>query len=168
MSFAFSADEIFALAERIEKNGAEFYRRAAETAACSGARHLLLDIARMEEGHQSAFSQMRKDLADKDRAAATFDPENVTHQYLASLAGSRVFTDPESPVPGASDACAPDLLKRILEFAIGREKDSIAFYTGMKELVATETGKCSIDDIIREEMGHIRVLNNELANLEQK
>lgn len=168
MGFAFSADEIFALAEKIELNGAEFYRRAAENAACSDAKHLLLDIARMEDGHQGLFSRMRRELAETERVSDTFDPEGETAHYLAGLANSRVFSDPKDPLPVESDSCSHDLLRKILEFAVGREKDSIAFYKAMKDMVETEEGRCRIDDIIREEESHIRMLKNELAILDQK
>ncbi|MBI5844454.1 MAG: ferritin family protein [Deltaproteobacteria bacterium] len=168
MGFAFSADEIFALAEKIEKNGAEFYRRAAANAACSDARHLLLDIAGMEDGHQGLFARMRRELAETQRFSDTFDPEGETAHYLAGLANSRVFSDPEDPLPVESNSCSHDLLRKILEFAMGREKDSIAFYRAMKELVETDEGKCRIDDIIREEESHIRMLKNEISLLDQQ
>lgn len=168
MSFAFSADEIFALAEKIEKNGAEFYRRAAENAVCSDARHLFLDIAGMEDGHGSVFARMRRELAEAERLPDTFDPDGETAQYLAGLANSRVFSDPEDPLPADPADCTHDILRKILEFAIRRENDSIDFYTAMKLLVESNEGKCRIDDIIREEMGHARILKNELAILDQK
>jgi len=170
MSFAFSADEIFALAEKIEKNGAEFYRRAAENAACSDARHLLLDIAGMEDGHQGLFSRMRRQLTENHRVSDTFDPEGETAHYLAGLANSRVFSDPLDPLPMESDSCSQphDLLRKILEFAVGREKESIAFYRAMKDMVETEEAKCRIDDIIGEEESHIRMLQNEISILDQQ
>ena len=37
MSEVFNADEVFEMAEKIEKNGADFYRKAAEKA--KNARH---------------------------------------------------------------------------------------------------------------------------------
>ena len=50
-------------------------------------------------------------------------------------------------------------IRRILLAAIGLEKDSIIFYLGMKELVPENLGKNRIDKIIKEEMGHIRLLS---------
>ena len=44
-------------------------------------------------------------------------------------------------------------------------KDSIIFYLGMKGLVPEESGKLSVDDIIKEEMKHIRLLAGKLASL---
>jgi rubrerythrin len=50
----------------------------------------------------------------------------------------------------------------ILKAAIGIEKDSIAFYLGMKDMVSERRGKEKIEEIIREEMEHIRLLSHEL------
>ncbi|MBT7259953.1 MAG: rubrerythrin, partial [Desulfobacula sp.] len=47
--------------------------------------------------------------------------------------------------------------------AIQAEKDSIIFYLGMKEIVPEKSGKAKIDDIIKEEMSHIRIIAQKLA-----
>ena len=51
----------------------------------------------------------------------------------------------------------------ILKSAIEAEKDSIVFYLGMKEAVPENLGKGRIETIIKEEMGHIRLLSKELV-----
>jgi len=51
--------------------------------------------------------------------------------------------------------------------AIGLEKDSIAFYVGIKEAIPAGWGGWGQDKIaaiIREEMGHIRLLGQKLAS----
>ncbi len=55
-------------------------------------------------------------------------------------------------------------LKGILGAAIQAEKDSIAFYLGMKEMISVKSGKAKIDDIIKEEMNHIRLLAGKLSD----
>ncbi|MCK4603454.1 MAG: hypothetical protein KAU41_01990, partial [Deltaproteobacteria bacterium] len=57
--------------------------------------------------------------------------------------------------------------RKILWVAIGLEKASIIFYLGMKELVPESLGKKKIDDIMKEEMGHIRLLSNRLLRNHQ-
>ena len=59
----------------------------------------------------------------------------------------------------SKDPPEQDRIRRILRVAIGLEKDSIIFYLGMKELVPENLGKNRIDKIIKEEMGHIRLLS---------
>jgi rubrerythrin len=56
-------------------------------------------------------------------------------------------------------------MKEVLKAAIEAEKDSIVFYLGMKDIVPDALGKKRIDDIIKEEMGHIRLLSKELVKL---
>ncbi len=50
----------------------------------------------------------------------------------------------------------------ILKAALTAEKDSIVFYLGMKDLVPESLGKNKIDDIIKEEMSHIKIIGNKL------
>ena len=55
----------------------------------------------------------------------------------------------------------------ILKEAVAAEKDSIAFYLGMKDLVPERLGKEKIDVIIKEEMNHIKILGQKLIGLEK-
>jgi rubrerythrin len=160
MSIPFNADEIFEMAEQIERNGARFYRRAAEGAVDPRNRQLLLDLAAMEEEHEKVFASMRADLADKKQETAVFDPDEQAALYLRAMADGHVFdvkTDPLRLFTGR------ETVEDILRIAMGMEKDSIVFYLGMKELVPERLGKDRIDGIIKEEMGHLALLSNELA-----
>ena len=46
--------------------------------------------------------------------------------------------------------------------ALQKEKDSIVYDTGLKGFVPAEVGEDKIDDVIAEEMHHIRILNQSL------
>ncbi|MBF0100635.1 MAG: ferritin family protein [Desulfobacterales bacterium] len=156
MSYDFNADEIFEMAEQIERNGAIFYRSAAEKINESSQKKLLLDLAAMEDDHEKTFAQFRKQLTEKEKQTTVFDPDNESILYLQSLADMRIFYKKEFP---------PDDIKEILKAAITAEKDSIVFYLGMKDVVSEKLGKSKIDAIIKEEMGHIRMLSNKLVAL---
>ncbi len=52
----------------------------------------------------------------------------------------------------------------ILKSAIEAEKDAIVFYLGMKEAISQNFGRDRIEAIIKEEMGHIRLLSKELVS----
>jgi rubrerythrin len=56
-----------------------------------------------------------------------------------------------------------DFAKKFIRYAMAAEKDSIVFYLGMKDLVPENLGKDKIDQIIKEEMSHIRLLGKELS-----
>lgn len=165
MSCDFNADEIFEMAEQIERNGAKFYRRMAENVSDISIRQLFLDLAAMEDEHEKTFASIRADLSDQERKSTIFDLEGETTLYLRALADLRVF-DKE----GKEDFILPEDLpdrektRKILWVAIGLEKESIAFYLGMKELVPESLGKKKIDDIMKEEMGHIRLLSKRMIS----
>ena len=162
MSFSFNADEIFEMAEQIERNGSRFYRRAAEGAVDPRNRRLFLDLAAMEDEHEKVFASMRANLAHGEREATVFDPDGQAALYLRAMADEHVFdvkADPTELFAGK------ETMEDILRTAIGMEKDSIVFYLGMKELVPQRLGKDRIDDIIKEEMGHIAILSKELTSL---
>jgi rubrerythrin len=158
MSFVFNADEIFEMALRIEQNGEKFYRDSASRLADPEAIRLLLKLADMEVEHQRTFNGMRSGLSAADKKAMTFDPNNESGLYLASLANTKVFFE--------KDIDTSDL-KGIFKAALAAEKDSIAFYLGMKDLLPTGSGREKVEEIIREEMRHIRILGERLTPLKK-
>jgi len=153
MGLGFNADEIFEMAEQIERNGAKYYRDAAEVVTNADDKDFLVELAAMEDDHEVTFAGLRKELSADDKAEVTFDPEGEAAQYLKALADTRVFYDK------AMDLSS---MEGILKGAITAEKDSIVFYLGMKDLVAGNRGKARIDDIIKEEMKHIKLLSGRL------
>lgn len=156
MSYDFNADEIFEMAEQIERNGASFYRKAAESIDDPAEKKLLLDLAAMEDGHEKTFADLRTGLSEKEKTATVFDPEGETSLYLRALADTRVFF--EKKIDTTS-------MEEILKEAILAEKDSIVFYLGMKEMVPENLGETKIDAIIKEEMAHIKLLSGKLIAL---
>lgn len=157
-AFDFSADDIFKLAEEIEVNGEQFYQKAAEDVSDAKGKDMLLGLADMERNHKRMFEQMRSELKNREKAETAFDPEGDAEKYLKALADIRVFF--EKPIDTSS-------MENILKAAIQAEKDSIVLYVGMKELVPEKYGKNRIENIIKEEMGHIRLLGGELTKLKK-
>jgi len=156
MSYDFNVDEVFEIAEQIERNGAKFYRTAAENIADVDKKQLLIELAEMEDEHEITFKNLRAELTENEKLMTTFDPEGEAENYLRALADTRVFYEKE---------ISTNSLKEILKTAITAEKDSIVFYLGMKDVVPSHLGKQKLDGIIKEEMGHIRLLSKELMEL---
>ncbi len=154
MSYDFNANEIFEMAEQMERNGARFYRDAAEAAADPSNKELLTGLSKMEEAHEKIFESMRAELTAAEKASTVFDPSGEASLYLRALVDSRVFFKKEIDETS---------IVEILKSAIEAEKDSIVFYLGMKEAVPKKLGRDRIEAIIKEEMGHIRVLSKELV-----
>jgi len=156
MSYDFNIDEILAMAEKIEENGAAFYRKAATGVSGSSNRDLLLGLADMEDQHRNTFTDLRAKISENEKVPTAFDPNNESALYLNALADIRVFFKKEIDVTS---------MKEILKEAIVAEKDSIVFYIGMKDLVSEKLGKDKIDTIIKEEMSHIKILGNKLKEV---
>lgn len=153
MSYDFNANDVFEMAEQIEKNGAAFYRRAAAGIGDTDAKNFLSDLAEMEDDHEKTFSAMRKKLGQNEKAQTVFDPDNEAASYLKALADTRIFFEKEIDTTS---------MQAILKAAILAEKDSIVFYLGMKDLVPEGLGQSRLDDIIKEEMSHIKLLSRRL------
>ena len=159
MTLYFNADEVFEIAERIEDNGAAYYRAAAELMD-GPVRALLKELACWEKKHKAIFSELRIKLEAKERESTAFDPYHEAVQYLHALADDKVFARNENPV---TELGAHPTSGDILRGALNREYDSITFYAGMKEVVAVRFGREHIEDIIREEMRHVTLLKRELG-----
>jgi rubrerythrin len=153
MSYDFNADDVFEMAEQMERNGAKFYRNAAEGDIDAANKEFLLGLEEMEVAHEKTFKDMRAELSAQEQTSTVFDPEGEAALYLRALADTRVFFEKE--IETAS-------MRGILKSAIEAEKDSIVFYLGMKDAVPDELGKGRLDGIIKEEMGHIKLLAKEL------
>ena len=158
MGAKFNIDDVFAMAEQMEKNGEEFYRSMAQKTNDPQLQDLLDHLADMEVMHARLFARMRKDLSAREKSARIFDPDNEAAQYLKSFVDGEVSF--EHDFRGGS-------LIEVLESAIESEKDTVIFYLGIKEAVPDELGKDKIDRIISEEMMHIRIITQELNKLKR-
>jgi rubrerythrin len=162
MGMPFNAGEIFEMAEQIERNGAKFYRIAAKKLPV--LRDVFNDLAAMEDEHLKTFSQMRAELSASEREPLVFDPGGEAQMYLRVMADGHIFNVKADP---AELMRGKDTPEDILETAIGIEKDSIAFYVGLKEGVSQKAGKDKVDAIIKQEYGHIATLGQKMAELKQ-
>jgi len=160
MAIPFHADEVFEMAEQIERNGGRFYRAAAEK--FPAVSDILLKLAKWEDDHEKTFAKMRAEFSSVDAGPPVFDPDEQAQMYLRVMADGHVFNlnvDPAEQVAGK------DTPEEILKMAIGVERDSIAFYVGLKESVSSAAGKSKIEAIIREEIQHVAILKNGLLAL---
>jgi len=162
MSVKFSADEILEVAEKIERNGARFYRRAAELQDDPAKHQLLTDLAAMEDQHELTFKDMRASLTPREREETAYDPDHELGLYLQTMADGHIF-DPNRDPSAALDRNEP--LESILRTAIGLEKESVVFYQGLKGVVPERLGRGRVEAIIREEVGHVGLLSATLADL---
>jgi rubrerythrin len=154
-----NASEIFEIAVQIERNGAKFYRKAAELFDDSHVRNLFLQLVDWEIAHEQVFADMRNELIAQGPETSTFETESDVIFDAQSMAGLAVFGNSMGP---SAELTGKESVIDVLKTAIEKEKDSIIFYTGLKDFVSARTAKDKIADIIKEEMHHVRILKQSL------
>ncbi len=147
----FQVSDILEFAVRIEEDGEQFYRRAAQQAEDREGKKLFAHLADAEIAHKKVFQDMLQTLA------AGAPAESYEGEYLAYL---REFIDGKivfSKEKQADLAAIRDTLATV-NFALQRELDSITFYQETK-LVVPENRHNVIDRIIAEERQHVLELS---------
>ncbi len=162
MTRKFNAIEVFEIAEQIERNGAAFYRRAAALFKDSDVAGLFTTLADWEVRHEAILAGMRKELSSAPMQLSTFDPEELPldAKAMAGLASFGLQPDPSRELAGCKTRA--DALK----LALQKEKDTVVYYTGLKEFARLAAVVGKIDDIIKEELRHIGILNQALEKCE--
>ena len=156
--YDFDANDVFEMAEEMEQNGFRFYQSAAARVEAGPVKDMLLRLADMEQQHCKIFALMREELTQAEKSSTVFDPDGEAFLYLQALVKTKVFFEKQIDT---------SQLEAVILAAIQAEKDSIIFYTGMRNAVPEKRGRARIDDIIKEEMGHIQLLSTELLKLKQ-
>ena len=156
----FSVAEVLEMACQIERNGARYYRRAAELLAEPEAGKLLRDLAAMEDDHELAFSAMKDVVAQEAQSPGELTDE--ARAYLRMVADGHIF--PIDADPAGALVQGVDLME-ILRQAVFMEKDSIVFYMGLREAMPATLGQDRINMIIREEMRHVAILSDRMSEV---
>ncbi|HCO94623.1 MAG TPA: rubrerythrin [Phycisphaerales bacterium] len=158
MTVTFNAFEVFEIAEQIERNGTDFYIRAAELFDDPDICQMFLRLAEWEREHELIFAGMKQQLSEQSRQAGNSGPDDLLPdpRVMAGLAVFGMRSYPAEELRGRQEKT--DIIRRAVE----KEKDSIVFYHGLKEFVPAGADKEKIDDIIKEEMGHIVTLDQSL------
>ncbi len=156
MEYTFNIDEIFEIAVQMEKNGLEFYQKAADEANDPDVKKLLQDLAKMEVQHRKTFSNLRTELIEAKEIDSFYDPQGEGVLYLQAIANTQVFFERKIDISS---------FEAVLKEAVMAEKDSIVYYLGMKEVLTSADAKSKMESIISEEMSHVRILNEKLFEL---
>jgi len=160
MVMTFTADEIYEIAEQIERNAAEFYIEAAERCRNEDIREMLLDMSESENEHLKTFQNMREKLTE-EAGLSIFDPFSRSAMYLQAIADARSWEGRISPLQALG---GNETAKEIIEIALESEKEMVVFYTGLRDLVYFKAGKDKVEDIIIEELRHISSLLRKLKS----
>ena len=150
----FNINEIFELAEQIERNGYAFYCRAAEIAEDEGAKKFLLDLADMENDHEKLFIEMKKRFTSGG-VDSPFDADDIALSYLRSMVDGEIFSNlqPTADLLTGSESVA-ELKKLAIEF----EKNTVVYFVALRNAVKDEKEKALIERLVDEEIQHIAIL----------
>jgi len=150
-----NANDVFQIAEKMERDGAEFYRAAAR-GADDNQRSVLLALAEMEFNHERIFAAMRSEFARDNPYPTECPPDSPCALYLKAAVDGIIFS--QQP---ATKLTGDESVDEIFETAITLEKDSIVFYQSMKSVAPPGQARDQIDEIIEQEIGHILELTRE-------
>ncbi len=162
MANSFSVDEIFEMAEQMERNGELFYRKGVEETADPELKSTFEELADMEKDHVKTFTDMRAALTGGRDYSYEFDPDDLTGMYLRDIVENRVFDVKNGPATKMTGYETP---RDILNLAIDMEKDTIVFYVGMKSCMPDDKSREKVDELIKQEIGHIFLLKGKLKEL---
>jgi rubrerythrin len=158
----FGVEEVFDIAIEIERNGAAFYREAAAVIADEAVRQELLDLARMEDEHEETFRVMKRHALGDEALSSWYDPDGEAASYLKTIAEGKVFSSASDAIQALPQ---PPTIRDIMLYAIERERESVLFFTGMRNTVPAHLGSGKVDAIISQEMGHVALLTKKLGLL---
>ena len=152
MNVCLSGRELVNIAIGIEKNGAAFYESLTDSTRHSAAKDTYRHLADMERGHVTTFQRMLPSAEEH------VFPETYTEEYdlyLKGLIDSSVFTD-ERVAKEAAQKAGSDF--EAIRIAVTAEKESILFYSEMRELVCRADREI-LNRVIEEERSHLRYLS---------
>ena len=159
MGNLFSISEIFQFAIKIEENGQQFYKKAAEKTFDLSAKEIFVALAEEEVKHKKIYVEM---LAKVE----SYQPEeNFPEEYflyLKSYADNIIFNSKsEEELKKHFDTIGA------INFAIQRELDSILYYLEAKSFVP-KTQSHLVDKIVEEERKHFVKLTELKNSLEKQ
>ena len=154
--------EVLDIAQQIERNGVAFYEKAIELFDKPTPRVIFHTLAQRELEHEKIFAEMKEGLIGRGIGAVD-ETEAGGSLSSKSMAGLAVFGISRNP---AEQLTGKETVAEIIRLAIENEKNSVVFYTGLKDFVADEVSERTIAGIMREEMRHVRMLSESLKQYE--
>lgn len=154
-SLSLTLQDLFAMAEQVEVDGEAFYRRAAQSIPSPSTRKVFERLAEMETEHGQIFSSMKSLATDETLPTTGAWPGSHCSCVVGALAS------------GVKDHLVAqfdphDSREIVLQKALEFEKDTIVFFLSLKDLLETDEQRRHVDDLVREELGHIFQITEEL------
>ncbi len=156
----YNAEEVFEIGIEIEKNGKEFYQKAADKSDDIVAKKFFTDLAKWEDSHISLFADLKAKLTTTSDDEL-WDFDNEKNKYLKAAADTHIFLK-DVNIDNLVAGCTS--VSDIINIAIQFEKDSVVLYNTIMSLVPQNLGKSKIQPLIDEEIKHVAILQEKLAS----
>ncbi|MFA6133564.1 MAG: ferritin family protein [Phycisphaerae bacterium] len=158
MGVRFDIDEVLETAEQIEKEAGAFFRRAAASCRSPQLRRQWTELAEMEDEHLEVFSAVREHTARATRVVRSRKADSAMATVMAvMLCDIRSLL--EKRFTGKFDQ------QRLLRHAMEFERDTITFFTMLKQSIDKAADRKIVDRVIQEELGHLLLLGGQLAQM---
>ena len=159
MSIELNAQDVLVILRELERRGLRFYQLAAQHANDPASKKLFTELASMEDQHAQLFSGMSQKFGcDPDRvlddASAKWDV--VAKTFLGGL-DRDLFGRFKGKIGTA------DILREAMSF----EKDTMALLLALKGMLLLEPDRLLVDELLREELGHLLQLGSRLAQADR-
>jgi rubrerythrin len=148
MSYLLEVKEILEFAVFIEQRGYEFYVGAMKKFSEPRVTELFQYLADEEFKHEEFF----RILLEQSGGIRGKSPDPEYQAYMREFCKAHSLADHD--VTSARLAKASGL-GDVLDMAMGFEKDSIVFFSELKEMLG-EGDTAAVEKVIHEEMGHLR------------
>lgn len=148
--------DVLGIAERMERDAATFYRRAAGLYDDTKLSKLFSELAQWEKRHMEVFAQLKQRLAEGGQMPRE---KGIARTGSPHVPGFEWGSTRDGQLTGRESRA------QVLQMAIEKEKDAIAYYTGLREFVLGEADVGVVKEIIREEDRHVRILTQSLEQI---
>ena len=151
----YSVFEIFQVAEKIERNGVDFYRKAAGMFSDAKIKGVLLQLADWEVEHERHFRKMRQEYMKEMNEVVDFNPAAVVTENPQAIDGLSLSAIRPNK---ALELTGKESRREILEKALAIEQGTVRFYEELGRSVQDLGGKYETGKIIAEEKRHIKTI----------
>jgi rubrerythrin len=148
MSYLLDVKEILEFAVYIETRGYEFYVGAMKKFGEARITELFQYLADEEFKHEEFFKKLLEQSGGIKGESR--DPEYQA--YMREFCKAHSLADREATAARLAKASG---IGDVLDMAMGFEKDSIVFFSELKEIYS-KVDSAAVDKVIHEEMGHLR------------
>lgn len=148
MSTHLDITQILDFAIHMEQKGYEFYTESAKKFNDLKLTQLFHLLAEQEFNHERVFKKMKEEASSQGSTALD---DKVEGMHMKDYLGDFIFGKKKSLKEKVKTL---ETIDEVIHLAFGIEKDSVVFYSAMKNYVDKEH-EAMIENVIQEEVSHV-------------